>query len=137
MKMKSSIGLFIGPFAVLIVIGLVSGCGHSIAFPTGVNGVAIVESGGGNIFPPPPITHQPLAGATIVLQQPGNGQEVARQTADANGGFKIEVAPGSYVLNAQAPPDQGFVLAPPQQNVVVTSDRLTQVVVTFAVVSHF
>lgn len=132
MKIKSYAALF----CILLLLGLFSGCNHSLAFPSGVNGVAIVESGGGNIFPPPPITHQPLSGAIIIIQQ-NNGQEVARQTADANGGFKIEVAPGSYILNAQAPPDHGFVLAPPQQNVIVTSDRLTQVVVTFSVVSHF
>jgi len=132
MKMKSCIGLF----GVLLLAGFALSCSQSLSFPTGVNGVAIVQSGGGNIFPPPPITHQPLVGAIIVIQRT-NGQEVARQAADDKGGFQIDLAPGAYLLNAQAPPDQGPFLAPAQQNIVITSDRLTQVVVTFSVVSHF
>ena len=131
--MKTRYFTIVGLF---ILLGLVAGCSDSISFPSSVNGVAILQSGGGNVFPPPPITHQPLAGAIIIIQQT-NGQEVARQTADANGGFRIELSPGSYLLNAQAPPDQTFVLAPAQQNVVVTSDHITQVVVTFSTVSHF
>ena len=119
----------------LFCFATLHGCNDSISFPTGVNGVAILESGGGNVFPPPPITHSPLAGAIITISQ--NGQTIAKQTADAEGGFRIDVGPGSYVLTGEAPPGSQFVLAPPEQNIVVTNDRLTQVVVTFSQISHF
>lgn len=121
---------------VLFLLCSMTGCGTQ-TFPTGINGVAIVESGGGNINPPPPITHDPLAGAIIMVEPESGGQEITRQVADAKGGFRIDLSPGTYVLQTQAPPDRQFVLAPPQQTVVVLPGRLTQVVFTYNVVSHF
>lgn len=129
------IKFIIGSFTLPVLFFLCSSGCDTLAFPTGINGVAIVEKGGGNVFPPPPVTHGPLEGAIITVQS--GGQEIARQIADQNGGFRLELPPGTYQLVPQAPQDQAFVLAPPQQTVVVTPHRLTQVVVNYAVVSHF
>lgn len=134
MRTKFIIGSF--TLLVLILLCTMPGCGTQ-TFPTGINGVAIVESGGGNVNPPPPITHNPLAGAIISVEPGSGGQEIARQIADAQGGFRIELPAGTYLLQAQVPQDQRFVLAPPQQTVVVLPGRLTQVVFTYSVVSHF
>lgn len=120
----------------LFLLCLLPGC-DTLPFPTGINGVAIVETGGGNVFPPPPVSHEPLEGAVITVQPDHGGQEIARQIADPNGGFRIELPPGTYLLVAQPPQDSEFVLTPPEQTVVVTPNRLTQVVIDFAVVSHF
>lgn len=133
-RTKFVIGGFTLP--VLLLLCSVPGC-DTLVFPTGINGVAIVESGGGNVNPPPPITHDPLAGAIIIVQAESSGQEITSQIADQHGGFRIELPPGTYLLMAQVPQDSHFVLAPPEQTVVVLPHRLTQVVVTYAVVSHF
>lgn len=133
MRAKFGFGAFTLP--VLFLLCSVPGC-DTIPFPTGINGVAILEMGGGNVNPPPPITHEPLAGAIITVQPEQGGQEIARVLADPHGGFRIELPPGTYLLVAQVPPDQQFVITPPQQTVVVLPDRLTHVVVTYPVISH-
>ncbi|HET6267348.1 MAG TPA: carboxypeptidase-like regulatory domain-containing protein [Acidobacteriota bacterium] len=123
--------------AVLIFLVSIFGCSNSVPFPTGVNGVAILQSGGGNVFPPPPITHGPLEGATITVQQISGGQVIAQAVSDSTGGFRIEVPPGAYMLSAQAPEGQRPIIAPPQQNVVVVQHQLTQVVCTFNQLTPF
>lgn len=121
---------------VLFLFCLASGCSTQ-AFPTGINGVAILQAGGGNVFPPPPITHDPLAGAILTVQPNGGGGEITRQVADSHGGFRIELPAGTYTLIPEPPPDQRLVLAPEPQTIVVLPNRLTQVVITYSSVSHF
>lgn len=124
---------------ILCLIGVFSGCNSlnpTTSFPTGINGVAIQEISGGNIFPPPPPTHSPLAGAIIIVEPAGGGQEIARGIADEKGGFRVQVAPGTYTIVGQVPPGHPFVLAPEQQTVVVTSDQLSQIVVTYPTIIH-
>jgi hypothetical protein len=134
MRVKSGFGSF--SFSVLLLLCSMLGC-SSLPFPTGVNGVALLQSGGGNTFPPPPVTHGPLAGAIITVQSLSGGQEIAQGIADSNGGFRIEVPQGTYVLAAQPPEGQGLVIDPPQQTVVVVQHQLTQVVFTFNELTPF
>ena len=136
MRTKSVIGNLTVPLIVFL-LWAVPGCDRSLVFPTGINGVAMEETGGGNVNPPPPPTFSPLAGAIIVVQSEGGGREITRGVADSHGGFRVELPPGTYLLVPLAPQDQQFVLAPPQQTVVVLPDKLTQVVVTYSVISHF
>jgi hypothetical protein len=136
MLTKSAIRNLAVPF-ILFLLWAETGCQRSIVFPTGINGVALEETGSGNVNPPPPPTYSPLAGAIITVQSDGGGREIARGVADSQGGFRVELPPGTYLLVPLVPPDQGFVLAPSQQTVVVTPNTLTQVVFTYSVVSHF
>ena len=101
-----------------------------------MHAVAVNESGGGNVFPPPPVTHSPMAGAIITVQTSG-GQEIARSIADDKGGFRIELSPGTYVVGGIIPPGRMFILAPDPQTIVVADHFLTQVVVTYKTISHF
>jgi len=121
----------------LLLAGML-GCTTAVPFPTGVNGVALLQSGGGNVFPPPPITHGPLEGAIITVQPLSGGQTIAQAISDSTGGFRIEVPPGAYILTAQPPQSGGRpLIAPPQQNVVVVQHQLTSVVCTFNQLTPF
>jgi hypothetical protein len=135
MMIRNRLGLWL-----VFLLCVLPGCNAvnpTLSFPTGINGVAITESGGGNVYPPPPVTHSPLAGAIITIQPAGGGVEIARGVADAKGGFRIELAPGTYDVSGLVPPDVAFILAPEQQTVVVSENALTQVVVTYKTISHF
>src|SRR4051812_24636173 len=122
MHRKFVMKIVTGCFLLLLLCTL-SGCDSSLTFPTGISGVAVEEQGGGNIYPPPPITHVPLAGAMITAQS-ADGKE-SSLTADSTGAFRIDLSPGTYQLIGQVPPGLPFVLAPPEQTVVVVPHRLT------------
>lgn len=115
--------------------GLLSGCGSGTGQPatvllSGVQGQATR----GPITPlslPGQPNEAPLPGAVIVVQRT-NGAEVARQTADPNGNFRISISPGSYQI-VGLPPNGGqtFPIPPGPQPVVVPQDQYVTVNVSY------
>ncbi len=68
----------------------------------------------------------PLAGVVVVVKQ--NGVEVARQTTDKNGDYKISVAPGAYqVVRQRVSGSFRFPRPPAAQTATVTASQYTTV----------
>lgn len=101
-----------GLLTVALVVSLQSGCGGRGLGP------AIDRSGiAGQVHLGPqcpvetadrPCADKPAAGSTVTVAQrlpddsPAAGQVVARTTTDADGHYRIDVAPGEYVVTASA-----------------------------------
>jgi hypothetical protein len=76
--------------------------------PSGIVGTALI----GPISPverPGVPNNRPLPGAIVTVEPAKGGGEVARATADQNGRFRIQVAPGAYRI-IPPPPKAGSVL---------------------------
>lgn len=77
------------------------------------------------------LNEAPLPGVSIVVRGQ-NGVEVARQTTDTQGDYKIGLAPGNYTV-AGLPLDSGSVLPAPEspQSVTVASDKYLTVNISY------
>ena len=73
-----------------------------------------------------PCPDQPYA-ATIAVHD-DQGQEVAEFASDAQGGFKVNLAPGTYTLVPQSP--DGFTMAP-EQDATVSANSYTIVTINY------
>jgi hypothetical protein len=80
----------------MVIAGLLCGCSGGdnnaqvVAVNSGVSGTVFLYQIIGDPNP------TPLANAVITVRPAGGGLEVARQTSDANGKFKIQLLPGHY-----------------------------------------
>ena len=103
-----------------------TGCGSATSLSTIVNsGIQGQVTRG----PLTPVTQQgqtneaPLPGVVITISKP-KGSEVARQTTDSQGNYKILLAPGTYQVQGLMPTgSQFFPLPPGPQTVTVAANQ--------------
>jgi hypothetical protein len=74
---------------------------------------------------------QPLPGAIITVQPAGGGPELARQQADAMGGFQIALDPGTYLIVPLPPQPGEFLPRGMLQAVTVGPDQVIDVTVNY------
>lgn len=128
--------------AVLVLLTLAVGaalaglaaCGSSAApsqppTTSGVQGSAVVDAGcpvlrGASTCPDRPIT------ARLTVRSAGSDRSLASVTTDADGRFRIPMAPGSYVLHPANTTGAPVPLAP-DLPFTVTADHFTTLTVTF------
>lgn len=119
----------------LLLLVCLAGCGGGGAdtAPSGLSGVQGQATRG----PITPVSmagqpnDAPLPGAVIVVQRP-NGSEVARQTTDSLGNFKIAVSPSTVnVVGLPLAGSLGFPIPPGPQTVVVPTDQYMTVTVSY------
>ena len=114
-----------------------SGCGgggggniSNPALPNGIQGQATR----GPLFPvamPGQADEAPLPGVTIVIKRP-NGGEVARQTTDAMGNYKIGLPAGDYqVLGLPLSGSPVFPTPPGPQAITVPANQYVTVNVSY------
>src|SRR5947209_2830493 len=73
---------------------------------SGIEGVAMASPIQAGPERPGEVNARPLPGALLTVQPAGGGKELVRQRADAQGRFRIELAPGKYLL-IPLPPQPG------------------------------
>jgi hypothetical protein len=126
---RSLILTFTGLLA-LPLVGCGAGSGMPILQTSGIQGRATE----GPISPvqiPGQPNSQTLPNAIITVQPQGGGGELARQTTDAQGNFKIALAPGAYQV-VPLPPDPSSPLprAAPQ-TVTVPANQFVTITVDY------
>lgn len=101
-------GVLIGALAVLLLAGCGDPDGETARESSGVAGRVSLGPQCPVEVPGEPCADEPAAGAkvTVAKQVPGDlyggGDVVARTTTQADGSYRVAVAPGNYVVTADA-----------------------------------
>ena len=110
----------------------VAGCGGSATNNPGLHNTSGIQ-GQATRGPLTPVTQQgqtneaPLPGVVVTVRTP-KGSEVARQTTDSQGNYKINLVPGTYQVQGLAPSgSQIFPLPPAVQTVTVPANQFVTV----------
>jgi hypothetical protein len=68
--------------------------------------------------------------ATLIVLDSSGAREITRFQTDAEGRFRLPLAPGNYILHPETPENMPMPIAP-EQNFTVTEGRFTQINVVY------
>jgi hypothetical protein len=115
-------------FVVLLFLFLAA-CSPQIPANTGIEGQVLIG-------PTCPVVQQgkecpdkPYQATLTVLDSNGS-RKIARFQTDAEGRFRLPLAPGNYILHPETPENMPLPTAP-DQNFTVTEGRFTQISVVY------
>lgn len=118
---------------VLLIATLLGSCGDEPAAGEGTSGIA----GRAVLGPTCPVERedtpcpdQPYAGARLRITERETGDVAATVTADEQGRFRVPLAPGEYVIDAEPTEGRPLPFAKPV-DVTVRPDEYTDVTVAF------
>ena len=108
-----------------------SACSATATQPTtsGIHGTVLI----GPISPVSKVgevNERPYPNATIFVMDPSGRYRVAEVVSDKDGFFKVNLAPGKYLLDPQSPNGQSLPVAQPQ-SVLVSANGFVEVTIHY------
>ncbi len=114
---------------VILLLLFMAACSPQIPANTGVEGQVLIG-------PTCPVVQQGKEcpdksyQATLTVLDSSGIREIARFQTDADGRFRLPLAPGNYILHPETPENLPMPIAP-EQNFTVTEGRFAQISVVY------